>query len=64
MRDPFPLGNIHNFSSDQRTRIMLFTTGIELNSSESPSSVVVQLEDTQNRIYPLVGRRHSQSPEF
>ena len=54
MRDPFPLGNTQNFSSDQRTRIMLFATGIELNSSETSSSVLVQLEDTQNRIYPLV----------
>jgi hypothetical protein len=54
MRDPFPLGNTQNFSSDQRTRIMLFATGIELNSSETSSSVLVQLEDTQNHIYPLV----------
>ena len=33
---------------------MLFATGIELQAGESPSSVVVQLEDSQNRIYPLV----------
>ena len=54
MRDPFALENSLNLSSDQRTRIMLFATGIELLPGESPSAVVVQLEDSQNRIYPLV----------
>ena len=63
-RDPFPLLNIHNFSPDQRTRIMIFTTGIELNSSESPSSIIVQLEDTQNRIYPLVVEDIRKVPNF
>ena len=53
-RDPFPLANIHNFSLDQRTRITVFVTGIELSSTETPSSVMVQLEDNQNHIYPLV----------
>ena len=53
-RDPFPLANIHNFSLDQRTRIAVFVTGIELSSTETPSSVVVQLEDNQNHIYSLV----------
>ncbi len=53
-RDPFPLGNIHNFSLDQRTRIAVFVQGVELNPTETSSSVQVQLEDSQNRIYPLV----------
>ena len=64
MRDPFPLGNIHNLSLDQRTRIMLFTTGIELSSGETPSSVLVQLEDSQNRIYPLVVEDFRKVPNF
>ena len=64
VRDPFRLGNIHNFSSDQRTRIMLFATGIELNSSEGPSAVLVQLEDTQNRIHPLVVEDVRKVPNF
>jgi len=54
MRDPFSLGNTQNFSSDHHTRVMLFATGIELQPGESPSAVVVQLEDSQNRVYPLV----------
>jgi hypothetical protein len=53
VREPFSLRNIFNFSSDQRTRLMLFATGIDLLPGESFSSVTVQLEDTEHRIYPL-----------
>ena len=54
LRDPFPLENPFNFSSDQHTRIMLFATGIELLPGENASAVVVQLEDSQNHVYSLV----------
>ncbi len=54
LHDPFPLGNLRNFSSDQHTRIMLFAVGIELMPGEDPSALSVQVEDTQNRVYPLV----------
>jgi hypothetical protein len=64
LRDPFQLGSIHNFSLDQRTRVMLFATGIELNSSETPSSILVQLEDNQGRIYPLVVEDIRKVPGF
>ena len=64
MRDPFSLRNEFNFSSDQRTRIMLFATGIELTPPESLSAVVVQLEDSQNRIYPLVVEDVRKVPNF
>jgi uncharacterized repeat protein (TIGR01451 family) len=53
VRDPFSLTNDHNFSSDRRTRIMLFVTGIELLPSEGLSAVQVQLEDSAHRVYPL-----------
>ncbi|HEX6718921.1 MAG TPA: PQQ-dependent sugar dehydrogenase [Pyrinomonadaceae bacterium] len=46
VREPLPISTIHNFSSDQRTRVMLFASGIELLPGEDPSTVVVQLEDT------------------
>jgi len=49
-REPFSLRNIFNFSSDQRTRIMFFATGIELLPGES---IQVQLEDTDHHLYPL-----------
>jgi uncharacterized repeat protein (TIGR01451 family) len=64
LRDPFPLGNVQNFSSDQRTRIMLFATGIELTPAESPSAVLVQLEDSENRVYPLVVENVRKVPSF
>ena len=54
VREPFSLTNVHNFSDDQRTRIMLFVTGIELLPSENLSAVQVQLEDSERRTFPLV----------
>jgi hypothetical protein len=62
VRDPFALGNVHNFSSDQRTRIMLFARGID--SREGPSSILVQLEDAQNRIHILVVEDIRKVPNF
>jgi hypothetical protein len=53
-REPFSLVNVHNLSPDQRTRIMLFATGVDLLPGESSSSVQVQLEDSEHHFYPLV----------
>lgn len=53
MRDPFTLGNTQNFSADAHTRIMIFATGIELTAGDL-SAIVVQAQDSQNRVYPLV----------
>lgn len=64
LRDPFSIESLHNFSLDQRTRIMLFATGIELNASESASSVVVQLEDSQNRVFLLAVEDVRKVPNF
>ena len=64
LREPFPLGSLHNLSSDQRTRIILFATGIELLPTESASAIAVQLEDNQNRIYPLVVEDVRKVPNF
>jgi uncharacterized repeat protein (TIGR01451 family) len=64
LREPFSLGNIHNFSLDQRTRIMVFATGIELLPGESPSVVQVQIEDNQNRIYSLLVEDVRKVPNF
>jgi uncharacterized repeat protein (TIGR01451 family) len=64
VREPFSLRNIFNFSSDERTRLMLFATGIDLLPGEPPSSVTVQLEDTDHRIYPLVVEDIRNVPNF
>ena len=58
LRDPFRLENPFNLGSDKHTRIMIFATGIE------PSGVVVQLEDSQNHVYPLVVEDIRKVPNF
>lgn len=45
MRDPFALLNLHNFSPDQRTRIMLFAANLQLAPGETASAVTAQIED-------------------
>jgi hypothetical protein len=64
MRDPFSLENFLNTSSDQHTRVMLFANGIELAAGESASSVVVQLEDSQNHIHQLAVEDVRKVPNF
>ena len=53
VRDPFSVVTSFNFSSDQRTRIMLFATGLELMPGENISVVTAQAEDSAHRTYPL-----------
>jgi hypothetical protein len=52
-RDPFPLTNPFNFSSDSRTRVMLFASNLTLGAGENASSVTARAEDAQFNIYPL-----------
>jgi uncharacterized protein (TIGR03437 family) len=53
MRDPFPIINLFNFSSDQRTRIMLFGTNLDLLQSEPLSAITAKAEDAQLNVYPM-----------
>src|ERR1700752_781387 len=62
--EPFPLTNIHNFSLDQRTRILLFATGIDLMPNENASAITVQVEDLLKRTYPLVVEDVRKVPNF
>jgi hypothetical protein len=57
----FPLENIHNFSADQRTRIVLFLTGVELSPGET---IVVQAEDAGHTIYPMTVEYVGKVPGF
>jgi hypothetical protein len=43
---------------------LLFATGIELSAGEGPSSIVVQAQDSQNRVYPLVVEDVRKVPNF
>lgn len=52
-RDPFSLTNILNFSSDNRTRVMLFAVNLDLLPGESSSAVTARAEDSQLNVYPL-----------
>ncbi|MEP6742850.1 MAG: immunoglobulin domain-containing protein [bacterium] len=53
VRDPFSIINLLNFSSDQRTRVMLFATNADLMPGEPSSAVTAQAEDALHLIYPL-----------
>jgi hypothetical protein len=43
VRDPFPIIGLHNFSSDQRTRVTLFVTNLGLAAGSDPSAVSVKV---------------------
>jgi hypothetical protein len=51
MRDPFTLLNLRNFSTDQRTRIMLFALNVDLLPNEDASAVLAQIRDAQMNVY-------------
>jgi len=54
MRDPFPLINGYNLSTDQRTRIMLFGSNLELLPNETFTAITAKAEDAQMNVFPLV----------
>jgi Calx-beta domain-containing protein len=62
--DPFPVFNTLNFSSDNRTRIMLFATGLKLLPGEDASSVTAQAEDSQGGVHPLTVEFVGNLPSF
>jgi uncharacterized protein (TIGR03437 family) len=53
MRDPFPLNTVHNFSPDQRTRLVLFARNVDLQAGEESTVVKAQVEDSQRKVIPL-----------
>jgi glucose/arabinose dehydrogenase len=52
-RDPFPLVDLFNLSSDNRTRVMLFAVNLDLLPGEDLSAVTARAEGTSLNIYPL-----------
>jgi len=63
-RDPFPLTNLFNFSSDNRTRIVLFAANLDLLPSEDSSAVTARAEDAQLNVYPMTIEFVGKVPNF
>jgi uncharacterized protein (TIGR03437 family) len=64
LRDPFPLTNVLNFSSDNRTRVMLFATSLDLLAGENSSAVSARAEDAQMTLHPLTVEFVGKTPGF
>lgn len=64
MIEPFGVTNIHNFSSDQRTRISLFATNVELDQGEPLSVITAQAETSTFVIFPLTVEAFREVPNF
>ena len=64
IREPLPILTPFNFSSDHRTRAMLFATNVDLMPGEPASVLTAQAEDSQNRIYPMTVEFVGKVPGF
>ncbi len=64
VRDPLPRDTAHNFSQDRRTRVTLFAVNADLMPGEGASVVTAQIEDVQNRIYPMMVEYVGKVPNF
>ncbi|HKR00589.1 MAG TPA: hypothetical protein VJT09_07940 [Pyrinomonadaceae bacterium] len=60
----FPLETIHNFSQDNRARIVLFLSSVQLSQGETSSIVTAQAEDGRQVIYPLAVEYVGKVPNF
>lgn len=64
IRDPFPLTDPFNFSSDTRTRVMLFGINLDLFPGENQSAVTARAEDAALNVYPLAVEFVGKVPNF
>jgi glucose/arabinose dehydrogenase len=65
VRDPFSFTNVfNNFSTDKRTRIMLFGMNMALLPSENSSAVMVTAQDAASNFYTLEVEFVGQVPGF
>jgi uncharacterized protein (TIGR03437 family) len=64
VRDPFAFTSTTNFSSDQRTRIMLFAINVDLQPGETAASVVVRAENSQHAIFSVPVEYVGKVPNF
>lgn len=63
-REPIATTNPHNLGQDQRTRLMLLASSLELMPEDNASVVTAQAEDTQGRSFPLPVEFVGKIPNF
>ena len=62
--EPFTINNFHNFSADQRTRLLLFAVNVELGAGETSSVIEAQAEGAGGQIFPLTVESFGSVPNF
>ena len=62
--EPFSITNLHNFSSDQRTRLSLFAVNVELGAGETASVIEAEAETPNNQTFPLTVEFFGPVPNF
>jgi hypothetical protein len=63
-RDPFSVNGRHNFSGDQRTRLMLLSANLDLEPGDGPAIVAAQADDGNSHLYPLTVEWIGRLPNF
>lgn len=64
MREPFSVNSTVNFSTDGRTRLMLFAYNVNLAPGEPQTVLTAQAEDAAHKIYPLTVEYVDKFPNF
>lgn len=64
LTEPFAVISEHPFSSDQRTRLILFGINLELRLGETPSAIKAQAEDSLQKNYVVIVEDARSLPKF
>jgi len=62
--EPFAITNEHNFSADQRTRVILFAVNVDLGPGETTSVIEAQAEVSGGQTFPLTIEHFGPVPNF
>ncbi len=62
--EPFAVTNEHNFSADQRTRVILFAMNVDLGPGETTSVIEAQAEVSGGQTFPLTIEQFGSVPNF
>jgi len=63
-QETLPIVNTLNFSSDNRTRLVVFATGLKLSAGETTSAVSATAEDSLGTLRPLTVEFVGKVPNF